>query len=304
MDTRWITQRPRPEIGGQHPLHGVPRTVPFEPARRGRATLTAAIASTPTCRVGSFGPFHVRRYHRGRDPPPPPRSSVCSRSSPGAVVLRSFGPSYRVGRLLAATPRSASPTRSRCIRGPARYVRIAGRIDAEDEFEDDAHRPLVLRRTRLQVRDGGAWRDGRGRPRGASRSRSATVSTPSPSTPTRSMTASWSSRASRSGPPRMPDRVPAGTRPGDAGAAAGGAGLLGRARDRRWACRRPGRMAAPRMTAGLGRPLVLTTLEPDEAMRVLAGTRSRRPLAAAMCLGCRVRPAHRRHRLGGVDAVL
>src|SRR4029078_696824 len=41
--------------------------------------------------------------------------------------------------------------------GPARYVRVSGRIDAEDEFEDDAPRPLVLRRTQLQLLTDGRW---------------------------------------------------------------------------------------------------------------------------------------------------
>jgi hypothetical protein len=36
------------------------------------------------------------------------------------------------------------------------------------------------------------------------------------------------------------------------------------------------------MTAGLGRPLILTTLEPAEAMRILAADGPRRPLIAAM----------------------
>ena len=40
-----------------------------------------------------------------------------------------------------------------------------------------------------------------------------------------------------------------------------------------------------RMTAGLGRPLILTTLEPAEAMRILAAGGPRRPLAAALALG-------------------
>ena len=39
-----------------------------------------------------------------------------------------------------------------------------------------------------------------------------------------------------------------------------------------------------RMTAGLGRPLILTTLERDEAMRVLAGDAPRRPLAAVIAM--------------------
>ena len=38
------------------------------------------------------------------------------------------------------------------------------------------------------------------------------------------------------------------------------------------------------MSAGLGRPLVLTTLEPDEAMRLLTEASARRPLVAAACL--------------------
>lgn len=39
----------------------------------------------------------------------------------------------------------------------------------------------------------------------------------------------------------------------------------------------------PRLSAGLGRPLVLTTLEPEEAMRILAEGDRRRPLVAAAC---------------------
>ena len=40
----------------------------------------------------------------------------------------------------------------------------------------------------------------------------------------------------------------------------------------------------PRLSAGLGRPLVLTTLEPDEAMRLLTDGSARRPLVAAALL--------------------
>ena len=39
-----------------------------------------------------------------------------------------------------------------------------------------------------------------------------------------------------------------------------------------------------RMTEGLGRPLIVTTLEASEAMRILADGRTRRPLLAAICL--------------------
>ncbi len=40
----------------------------------------------------------------------------------------------------------------------------------------------------------------------------------------------------------------------------------------------------PVITAGRGRPLILTTLEPDEAMRVLARGDTRRPLVAIVCI--------------------
>jgi hypothetical protein len=40
----------------------------------------------------------------------------------------------------------------------------------------------------------------------------------------------------------------------------------------------------PRMTAGMGRPLVLTTLESSEAMRILTEGDRTRPLVAVLCL--------------------
>ncbi|HEY4190229.1 MAG TPA: hypothetical protein VGM28_07400 [Candidatus Limnocylindrales bacterium] len=76
----------------------------------------------------------------------------------GWILLRSIGDKARVGRILAATPvvpisRALEIARS----GQARYVTISGRIDAEEEFEDEHHRPLVFRRTRLEVRKGKEW---------------------------------------------------------------------------------------------------------------------------------------------------
>jgi hypothetical protein len=201
----------------------------------------------------------------------------------GSVLLRSFGASYRVGRLIGSTPEVSVAEAIALIGGPARYVRIGGRIDAEDTFEDHAHRPLVLRRSRVQVQDGSGWRtveDGRevrpfevrdgldGIAIDGDALDDGLVVMPRESVGTAA---------------DLPDRVPAGTPPDTAvrmlieqvssvehalvmGVPQAGAG------------------GTPRMTAGLGRPLVLTTLAPDEAMRVLAGDRSRRVLAAAICL--------------------
>lgn len=72
------------------------------------------------------------------------------------AVLRSFGPGYRVGRLLAATPRvTIRQAIAIADAGRARFVRVAGRIDSDAEFEDADHRPLVVRRTTLASRAGG-----------------------------------------------------------------------------------------------------------------------------------------------------
>ena len=76
-------------------------------------------------------------------------------------ILRSFGPRYRIGRLLAVAPRvSVAEARELAASGRQRYVRIDGRIDSEDDWEDADHRPLVLRRTAYEWRpaSGGRWR--------------------------------------------------------------------------------------------------------------------------------------------------
>lgn len=67
-----------------------------------------------------------------------------------AAILRSFGPGYRVGRLLAVAPRvSVAEAAQLAEGGMAGYVRIDGRIDSDAEFEDADHRPLVMRRTTI-----------------------------------------------------------------------------------------------------------------------------------------------------------
>lgn len=76
------------------------------------------------------------------------------------AVLASFGPRYRVGRLLASAPRVTVAEAVALARsGRAVYVRVDGRIDSEAEFEDADHRPLVLRRTRVQTLRGSRWAD-------------------------------------------------------------------------------------------------------------------------------------------------
>ena len=200
----------------------------------------------------------------------------------GFGVLRSYGPRYRVGRLLATTPRvSVAEAVAMASRGERRYVRVDGRIDAEDEFEDHGHRPLVLRRTRLEARRGGAWRafeDGRevvpfeiregpdaivvdGDAVG-----DGLVVIPRVSAGT---AADVPGRAPGGLPPATPVRVRI-----EQVSSVEHATVLGVPVE--------GGDGTAKLTAGLGRPLVLTTLETREAMRVLAEGGARPRLAALL----------------------
>jgi hypothetical protein len=202
----------------------------------------------------------------------------------GVAILRSFGPNYRVGRLLAVTPVVPVADALRLAEGPPRYVAVQGRIDAATEFEDEHHRPLVLRYVRFQVGGGTRWRT-------VDEQREAVdfqvregldaiavdhaslgaglVVIPRESTGTAA---------------DAPERMPADTSPSTPlrlridqvssveHATVAGVPSVDPARGTPW------------MTAGLGRPLILTTLERDEAMRVLTSDAPRRPLAAVIAL--------------------
>jgi hypothetical protein len=200
----------------------------------------------------------------------------------GFGVLRTFGPRYRVGRLLAVTPTVTVAEAIALADGPDRYVGIRGRIDAEGEFEDDAHRPLVLRRARIERRRGRDWealdehteavafgvREGLD----AIAIDHAALGAGLVVVPRESVGTAAD----------VPDLVPAGTAPDtpirlrvDLVSSIEHAIVLGV----------PKRLAgarSPAMTQGLGRPLILTTLEPPEAMRVLTEGGERRPLIAAL----------------------
>jgi hypothetical protein len=198
----------------------------------------------------------------------------------GVLVLRTYGPNYRVGRLLASTPEVSVAEARAMAAGPARYVRVAGRIDAEDEFEDDAHRPLVFRRTRLQAGGEDGWatfEDNRERVRFEIRDGLDGIVVDDSALDTGLIVVPRESVGTAAD---LPDRVPAGT-PVETPvrlrieqvSSIEHAIVLGV----------PSTDAAgePRLSAGLGRPLVLTTLEPDEAMRLLTDGSGHRPLVAA-----------------------
>jgi hypothetical protein len=202
----------------------------------------------------------------------------------GIGVLRSFGPRYRIGRLLAATPKITVAEAVKAARaGTPLYVRIDGRIDSEEDFPDEHHRPLVFRRQRLQLRRGSDWQtydqqlqqvpfevhegvdaiaiDGSALDEGL-------VVLPREAVGTAD---------------EVPDKVPPATPPAtpirmriEQVSAVEHATVLGM----------PVQSGARTLiTAGLGRPLILTTLEVPEAMRVLGGgAGSLRPLLSTICL--------------------
>ena len=78
----------------------------------------------------------------------------------GAVLaLRSVGSGYRIARLLSATRSVSLDEAVEMARaGQAPYVRVGGRIASDEEFPDEHDRPLVYRRKRLEVVDrAGSW---------------------------------------------------------------------------------------------------------------------------------------------------
>ena len=76
------------------------------------------------------------------------------------AVVRSLGPRQRIARLLRVVPRvTVGEAIALAQAGNGPYVRIDGRIDSEAEFEDGDHRPLVIRQTRIQVQRDGVWED-------------------------------------------------------------------------------------------------------------------------------------------------
>jgi hypothetical protein len=199
------------------------------------------------------------------------------------LVLRSIGPGVRVGRLLATTPRVTVEEALRiAASGQARYVRVDGRIDAEEDFQDAAHRPLVLRRTRFQARRDGRWvtvDDAREAVPFTVREGLAEIAVDGAALDEGLVVVP---RESIGIAADAADRVPPGLAPEtplrariDQVSSVEHAIVLGV----------PATVeGVPTMTEGMGRPLVLTTLEPPEAMRILAGDTPRRPRLVAFLL--------------------
>jgi hypothetical protein len=200
----------------------------------------------------------------------------------GVAILRSFGPNYRVGRLLAVTPVVTVAEARSLASGPPRYVAVRGRIDAEDAFDDEAQRPLVLRRTRIQTGSGTRWTTLDERREAIDFSIREGLDGIAVDHASLDGGLIVMPRESIGTVADAADRVPAGMAPSTPirlridlvsaveHAVVAGVPSLGPTTGEPW------------MTAGLGRPLILTTLDRDEAMRILASDGPRRPLAAAI----------------------
>lgn len=70
---------------------------------------------------------------------------------------RRGGTRTRAARLMAGVA-PVSP-REALLVGDGHYLAVSGNIDAAEAFEDESHRPLVYRRERVLIADGSAWRE-------------------------------------------------------------------------------------------------------------------------------------------------
>lgn len=77
-----------------------------------------------------------------------------------ALLLRRVGPAYAIARRLSATPQvGIDEAVALASAGEQRYVRVSGRVTSDEEFPDEHDRPLVYRRSRLEVAEGDRrWR--------------------------------------------------------------------------------------------------------------------------------------------------
>ena len=202
----------------------------------------------------------------------------------GIAVLRSYGSRFRVGRLLSAA-RAVSVGEAVAIArsGPPGYIRVTGRLDSETDFEDVDHRPLVFRQTRLQSKPAGRWVDfdvvreavpfevREGLDAIAIDTDALDEGLVVVPRETIGLVGDLGDRAPAELDDGLPARVVVELVSNVEHATIAGVPAVGLD-------------GVPRLGAGLGRPLILTTLEQPEAMRILAGGSSFRARLAAVLL--------------------
>jgi hypothetical protein len=208
------------------------------------------------------------------------------------LLLRSLGVRYRVGRLLAAAPLVDIEAARQLAASEARYVRVNGRIKSDEEFPDENDRPLVYRRKRIEIADV-RRRGGRGGPGGWRTLADEREAVPF-GVETRGAFIAVDENAIDDGLVAIPREstgtladLPADLLEGaaDLPAPDAPARLVIEqlsAVEHATVCGTPFlRDGQPTMTAGLGRPLIVTILDQPSAMRLLASGYRRRVIAAA-----------------------
>lgn len=207
----------------------------------------------------------------------------------GGLLLTRGGPGYRIGRTLSAAPElTLEEVAAAAAAKDGRYVRTRGRIASDEEFPDENDRPLVYRRQRLQTGGSGRWTDvdeDRVAVPFGLEAKGAFVAVDVDSLGEGLVVVPRVAEGVAGDlPPAYAERVP-GLAPEtairlridqlSAVEQATAAGVPGFGPD-----------GQVRLTAGLGRPLIVTPLEPDAAMRVLASERRGAvKVAAALLVG-------------------
>jgi hypothetical protein len=205
-----------------------------------------------------------------------------------ALVLRRVGAGYRVARSLAAAPSATlGEVAALATDGRPHYVRTTGRVSSDEDFPDENQRPLVFRRQRIERPDPGRdWHviheERLAVPFGIE-DRATFVAVdvdalgeglvviPRESTGT---AAELPAQLLATLPERLDPRTPIRVRVDQVSAV-----------EHATVCGVPAiGPAGPTLTAGTGRPLVLSTLEPPAAMRLLAAGRRTEVLTATLLL--------------------
>ena len=203
----------------------------------------------------------------------------------GWLLVGRLGARARVGRILAATPIVPVDEAIRLAQGGSpRYVGVGGRVDSDREFLDEHARPLVLRRSRLELRTGSRWQvvaDVRDVVPFEIAGGLASIGVDGGALDEGLVVVMRESEGTAG---EIPDRVPQGT-PASTPARLH-VELLSTV-DHALALGVPTLDEAghPILRPGLGRPLVLTTLEPAEAMRMLAAAHWTSTRAGAVLMG-------------------
>ena len=200
------------------------------------------------------------------------------------LLLRSFGGGVRIGRLLSVAPDvTIAEALDLARRDPPAYVRVRGRIDADEPFPDEFGRPLVVRRERVLVREGSGWRTIGSAVRHVPfvlRDREAEIAIDAGGLDeglvvipreAEGRAGDIAERFATSVDPSLPVRFQIHQVSAVEHAIAVGGPTVGPDGD-------------VRLGPARGRPLIVTTLEVDEAMRVLAGGRRQRAIVVATLL--------------------